>query len=44
MKVWKFVRQAIFFESKGIHIRNMVSADFFRVHGFRNVSGATCGV
>ena len=29
-------------ESKGFHIGNVVSADFFGVHGFRNVSVTTC--
>ena len=54
MPVWRFVelwspiktrelvRQVIFFESKGFHVGNVVSADFFRVLGFRNVNVIIC--
>ena len=42
IKTRELVRQVIFFESKGFHVGNAVSADFFRVHGFRNVSVTTC--
>ena len=38
LKTKELVRQIIFFESKGFHVANVVSADFFRVHGLRNVS------
>ena len=44
IKDCELVRQGIFFESKAFHIRNVVSSDLFRVHGFRNVSGTTCSV
>ena len=43
-KAWEIVRQIIFFESKGFHIRNVVSDNFIRVHGFRNVAFTTCSV
>ena len=42
IKIRELVRQVIFFESKGFHVENVVIADFFRVHGFRNVSVTTC--
>ena len=42
IKIRELVRQVIFFESKGFHVGNVVSADFFRVDGFRNVSVTTC--
>ena len=42
IKTGELVRQVIFFESKGFHAGNVVSADFFRVHAFRNVSVTTC--
>ena len=38
IKTREIVRQVIFFESKGFHVGNVVTADFFRFHGFRNVS------
>ena len=34
IKTRELVRQVIFFESKGFHVGNVVSADFFRVYGF----------
>ena len=42
IKTRELVRQVIFFESKGFHLGNMVSADFFRVHCFRSASVTTC--
>ena len=42
IKTRELVRQVIFFESKGFHVGDVISADFFRVHGFRNISVATC--
>ena len=44
IKIRELVRQVIFFEFKGFHLGNvvMVTADFFRVLGFRNVNATTC--
>ena len=42
IKTRELVRQVILFESKGFHVGNVVSADLFRVHGFRNVIVTTC--
>ena len=42
IKTRELVRQVIFLESKGFHVGNVVSADFFRVQGFRNVSVTSC--
>ena len=42
IKIRELVRQVIFFESNGFYVGNVVTADFFRVHGFRNVSVTTC--
>ena len=42
IKTRKLARQVILFESKKFHVGNVVSADFFRVYGFRNVSVTTC--
>ena len=41
-KTRELVRQVILFEPKGFHVGNLVSVDFFRVHGFRNISVTTC--
>ena len=35
-------RLSPFLNPKGFHVGNVVSADFFRVHGFRNVSVTIC--
>ena len=40
----ELVRQVIFFEPKGFDVGNVVSDDFFRVHGFKNVSVTNCSV
>ena len=41
IKARELVKQAIFSESIGFHVGNVVSADFFWVYGFKNVSVTT---
>ena len=38
IKTRELVRQTIFSDSKGFHIRNVIFADFVKVHSFRTVS------
>ena len=42
IEIRELVRQVIFFESKGFHEGNVITTDFLRVHGFRNVRVTTC--